>query len=281
MAGVDSYLGAMEAIDLAGCRRVLACGALEAKLAPLGAASAASMPKLVAARPAREAAIALESGASSLPRPGALGEPKARAACLARFAHHELQAVELFAWSLLRWTDHPEALARDLTSLLADEQRHCRLYLDRLTSYGMTLADFPCSDYLWRQHQVIVNPCAFLAAIGLTFEQANLDFTLRFADAFYKAGDPASAEVLEQVHQDEIRHVERSIHWLRILDPDAHNDVARYEAAIPFPLSAARAKGRPFRENARRRATLDEALIDHVRTARSSQELAATRRPAR
>jgi hypothetical protein len=50
--------------------------------------------------------------------------------------------------------------------------------------------------------------------------------------------------------------------------------VAAYEAAVPFPLGAARAKGRRFDAGARRRAGLGEDFIEHVRRARSRAELA-------
>ena len=55
--------------------------------------------------PARDPGLEMRSGVEALPRPGALTSPQARAVCLARFAHHELMAVELFAWALLRWPE--------------------------------------------------------------------------------------------------------------------------------------------------------------------------------
>ncbi len=213
-----------------------------------------------------------------MPRPAALREARARAQCLARFAHHELMAVELFAWALLRWPDLPRAMIRDLLRALQDEQRHCRLYLGRLAAYGATLAAFPSSDYIWRHGAAAEHPRAFLCAMGLTLEQANLDFSLRFAEAFRAAGDPRSADVLERVHRDEIRHVGVAARWLRALDPETPSEVERYEAAVPFPLSAARAKGRPFHAAPRRSAGLSDVFIEHVRQARSSQELAGTTR---
>jgi hypothetical protein len=45
-----------------------------------------------------------------------------------------------------------------------------------------------------------------------------------------------------------------------------------YQEAVPYPLAAARAKGRRFDEAARRRAGLSGAFIAFVRGARSSQE---------
>jgi hypothetical protein len=55
------------------------------------------------------------------------------------------------------------------------------------------------------------------------------------------------------------------------------DDVEAYTEAVPFPLSAARAKGKRFDVPARRRAGLSPDFIDHVRRARSTQELAGER----
>ena len=114
-------------------------------------------------------------------------------------------------------------------------------------------------------------PAAFLAAIGLTLEQANLDFTLVYADAFRRAGDEASAHVAEIVHVDEQQHVRMAAEWLAQLSPPGESEVDAYRAAVPFPFDAARAKGRQFSASARRAAGLSEALIEHVRAARPEQ----------
>lgn len=228
--------------------------------------------------PARAPAIALAAGSGPLPRPYELADPAARAACLARFAHHELMAVELFAWALLRWPGLPPALRRAFVRILTDEQRHCRMYLERLAAHGSALEEHRCSGYLLRHLPAIDasphGPRAFLAAVGLTFEQANLDFAPLYAEAFRRAGDEASARVCERVHTDEIRHVAVAARWLPLLAGPGHTDLSSYRQATPFPLGAARAKGRRFDAAARRAAGLSDALIEHVRTARSSQEAA-------
>ncbi len=266
---------------------LFASGSLEAKLrAPRSAAGAAlpdprepALPR--PERPARAPGLALVGGAPRLPRPAALASRDARARCLARFAHHELCAVELLAWALLRWPDAPAGLRRSWASVLEDEQRHCRMYLARLAALGSRLEEHPCSGYFWRVAEVSAQSAAgaraFLAALGLTLEQGNLDFAALYGEAFAAAGDPASAEVCRQVQRDEIRHVRAAAHWLRALDPAAEDDLAAYRRAVPFPFSAARAKGHRFDAGARSRAGLSPRLIEHVRAARSAQELAGTR----
>src|SRR5262245_43714554 len=195
------------------CRRLLESPALEAKLVsprlanralPPDARSAAPAPP----RPARAPGIAFERRAPALPRPGQLGSAAARAACLARFAHHELCAVELLAWALLRWPDAPAGLRRSWALVLEDEQRHCRAYLERLAAHGSRLEAHPASGYFWRVAELsgasAQGPRAFLAALGLTLEQGNLDFSALYADAFLAGGDRASAAVCRRVQRDEI-----------------------------------------------------------------------------
>jgi uncharacterized ferritin-like protein (DUF455 family) len=132
------------------CWRILASGDLDVKLAgPAGRPTDTEPgPPARIARPARSAGLGLARGAAALPPTSALGEPAARARCLARFAHHELMAVELFAWALLRWPELPAALRRGLLGVLADEQRHCRLYLGRLEALGSCLEDHACSGWV-------------------------------------------------------------------------------------------------------------------------------------
>jgi len=272
------------------CLRVLECGDLSTKLsAPLDAQGRMlpDSPKGSAVfvdRPARDAGLRMQGGSPRLPRPGQLSDPDARKRCLSRFAHHELMAVELFAWALLRWPELPDALRRGLLSALVDEQRHCRLYLARLDAHGGRFETDDHSDYFWLQAPLIAaspaGPRAFLAAVGLTLEQANLDFTLTYRDGFAEAGDPESARVCQIVHDEEIAHVALAARWMkRLSDPHSsaanETDLDRYLAAVPFPLGPARAKGRRFEAAPRRRAGLSEALIDHVRHARSSQQQAA------
>ncbi|MCG8588911.1 MAG: ferritin-like domain-containing protein [Proteobacteria bacterium] len=266
------------------CQSVLTGGSLEAKLAPPRTETGEPLPDrepgsaIGVAAPARDPGLQLASGAPPLPRPHALADPKARAACLARFAHHELQAVELFAWALLRFPAVPAGLRRGWLQVLEDEQRHCRLYLERLQALGSRLEEHPLSDYFWKHVPAIEGahdgPRAFLAAMGLTLEQANLDFSALYEAAFRAAGDEASADVCRQVHEDEIRHVRIARVWLERLSPPPRDALRAYRECVPFPLSAARAKGRRFDAEARRRAGLSEPFIDAVRRARSTAERA-------
>ncbi len=258
------------------CRRILEEGELAPKLEPAdspaltGFAPSAPPPKW----PARVPKLTLVEGNPRLPPLRALSDKRERSRCLERFAHHELMAVEMLAWAILRWPDVPVGLRNDWLLTLGDEQRHCRMYLERLRAHDGELGDEPPGGYFWKQvermDQSHAGPRSFLAGLGLTLEQANLDFTLYYAEGFRRAGDPESADVLEEVHRDEIRHVASAREWLGRLS-DETDETRRYVDAVPFPLSAARAKGKDFRVEPRRLAGLSDGFIDYVREARKSR----------
>ncbi len=268
------------------CLRILEAGDLESKLVPplgpngLPLPDTPSGPAVLIERPVRDPGLRMHGGSDRLPRPGQLTDPGQRIRCLARFAHHELMAVEYFAWALLRWPELPAGLRRGLLASLSDEQRHCRLYLERLAAHGGVFESDDHSDYFWRQAPAIAaspaGPRAFLAAMGLTLEQANLDFTLTYRDAFAAAGDSESAAVCQLVHDEEIGHVALAERWLVRLSRNepasAGDDLDFYLETVPFPLGPARAKGRRFEVTPRRRAGLSPRLIEHVRRARPSPE---------
>jgi len=247
--------------------------------------------------PAREAKIEMsrgvKRGSSQLPKASqVIDSVSARVQCLQKFAHHELQAVELFAWALLRFPLAPQGLQVGLLRTLAEEQDHCRLYLSRiaaLTSEGVAAAPLgkpPLSSHLWRGLGAIrtaADPLsAFLCGIGLTYEAANLDHTLKFRDLFRQAGDEASAEVLQRIHDDEVGHVRLARVWLRriarrphlpegALGADCHvDDVDLYSAHAAFPpFELQKARGRPMLAfEGRRRAGFSERYITEVSSAK-------------
>jgi len=241
--------------------------------------------------PAREAKIEMcrgvQRGSSQLPKASQIvSSVDARVQCLQKFAHHELQAVELFAWALLRFPSAPRGLQTGLLRTLAEEQDHCRLYLSRiaaLTHEGALAAPLgqpPLSSHLWRGLGAIrtaADPLsAFLCGIGLTFEAANLDHTLKFRDLFRQAGDEASAEVLQRIHDEEVGHVRLARVWLRRIArqsrrPEGHiDDVDLYSAHAAFPpFELQKARGRPMLAfEGRRRAGFSERYIEEVCTAK-------------
>ncbi len=264
------------------CRSILESGDLEAKLRPPRKSDGSPLddhdpgPRLVLDAPVRAADLRMHSGSERLPALGLLREPSARSVTLSRFANHELQAVELFAWALLVWPEMPSELRAAFLRNIEDEQRHFSMYQDRLHEWGTDFREVPLSNYFWRNAPAILASHkgipAFLCAVGLTLEQANLDFSLRYRDAFLRVGDEASAAACQTIHDDEINHVRLAYAWLKRMKATQESDVEAYAKNVPFPFSASRAKGRGFDFAGRRAAGLSEAMIEYVRTARAYEQ---------
>ena len=70
-------------------------------------------------------------------------DPDKRAICLHRFAGHELLAVEIMAYALLRFPQVPSSLRRGIAHTLKEEQRHVELYRKELKRFGLDLGDLP------------------------------------------------------------------------------------------------------------------------------------------
>ena len=106
----------------------------------------------------------------------------------------------------------------------------------------------------------------------LLLENANLDFSMLYRDAFQNVGATAEALVMQQVHADEVGHVAWALSWFRRLKDPALSDIEAYQANTPFPLGLHRAKGRNFSKSARRKAGMEETFIEATRVATSPQQ---------
>ena len=221
-------------------------------------------PPLRPSTPGRPAELAIVPGrAARVPPLAGMKDPAQRTRILHALANHELQAIELFAWALLAFPDAPLPFRRGLVAILADEQRHFRLYEGRLAAHGARFGEHPVTGHFWHKLEHLTGPLPFVCTMGLTFEAANLDFAGDYAAAARACGDDETAAVLDQVHADEIRHVHFAWTWLRRLAPDAEPWLA-YTSHVQFPLGPARARGARLDEEARRRAGFDEAFIAKI-----------------
>jgi uncharacterized ferritin-like protein (DUF455 family) len=219
-------------------------------------------PPFVLTAPGRPASLAIVSSKlARVPPIQGMRDKSQRARIIHAMANHELQAIELFAWALLAYPDAPIAFRRGLVAILADEQRHMQLYMDRLVAHGAAFGDYPVTGHFWSKLDHLTTPLEFVCAMGLTFENANLDFAGDYAAAATAAGDPETARVLGVVHDDEIAHVHFGYVWLKRFAGDA-DTWQSYLADVKFPLGPKRARGARFDREARRRAGFDDAFID-------------------
>ncbi len=198
---------------------------------------------------------------SETPSHEGMPDPAQRPRILHGLANHELQAAELFAWALLAFPDAPGDFRRGLLRILQDEQRHTRMYRARLRSLGADLGDYPVSGYFWNKAEAITSPLGFICAMSLTFENANLDHTVDYAEAARRAGDPKTATVIDEIHRDEVEHVRFGWTWLQVFKGEDESSWDAWESHLTFPLRPGRARGRTFHREGREAAGLDPEFI--------------------
>jgi uncharacterized ferritin-like protein (DUF455 family) len=205
-----------------------------------------------------------------MPRPTQLGLARKRAVCLHRFANHELQAVEIMAWALLAYPESPPAFRRGLLATLAEEQVHLGLYVERLAALGVPFGSLPVNDYFWGKVKDLESPLHYLAAMGLTFEAANLDHSIAYQAAFAREGDAESARILARVHEDEIGHVRFAVAWTNRLKDPSRSDLECYLEHVRFPLGLNRAKGPELRIETRVQAGFSPSFLAAIERAPTS-----------
>ncbi len=202
-----------------------------------------------------------------VPSIGGLHDPKQRQRIIHSFANHELQAAELFAWVLLAFPEAPREFRQGILTILDDEQRHTRMYIARLSEWDLQLGAYPVTGYFWNKVGMITSPLGFVCAMSLTFENANLDHTLEYADAAERVGDQMTARLLRQVHVDEIEHVRFGWTWLNRFKEEDASAWEAYCDNVTWPLRPALARGTTFNPESRVAAGLDGETIQGLEKA--------------
>ncbi len=252
----------MEIRDFA--RRVLDTEDLDAKLTPAREelSDETPGPAIFAAGPGRPEALRIRPNDEvKVPPVSGMVDPAQRPRILHGLANHELQAAELFAWALLAFPEAPADFRRGLLKILQDEQRHTRMYIARVEATGHRFGDFPVTGYFWSKAEQLTTPLRFVCAMSLTFENANLDHTVEYAEAARTAGDIKTAAVIEQVHRDEAEHVRFGWTWLQRFKAPEESAWDAYRANLTWPLRPLKAKGRTFHHQGRELAGLDPDFI--------------------
>ena len=211
------------------------------------------------------------------PRDDQLENEKARGQLLHFLANHELLATELMALVLLKFPNAPRAFRQGVLVTLQEEQQHTRMYLDRMKECGVEFGTWPVSGQFWRIVEPMESPMDFVSRLSLTFEQANLDYSLHFASVFKKIGDTRTASLLQQIYEDEIGHVQHGLHWFRQWkDPDK-SDFDAWQTTLDLPMSPARGRGprSSFNRDGRLKAGLTNEFIDAVEVFGQSKDRSA------
>jgi uncharacterized ferritin-like protein (DUF455 family) len=252
--------------------RVLLCPGLDDKLraVPLGSLTDAEPGAAVRVDlPARPANLqfAGRREAPPMPRPESFVDPARRAIAHHIMANHEQQAHEVMAFTLLAFPEAPPEFRLGMARVMADEQRHTRMHLDRAADLGLEFGSLPVNGYFWGKAQEFASVLDYLAGLPLTFEGCNLDHTLEFETQFAAAGDKRSSAIMRAIHRDEIEHVKFGLDWLRRLKPESQSDWDAYTSHLHYPLRPEKSRGRAFHRSPREAAGMSAEFIDRLEAA--------------
>lgn len=231
--------------------------------------------------PSRPLGLTMQYGAGGNTQPpsdDSLENEQSRGQLLHFLANHELLATELMALVLLKFPDAPDAFRQGVLATLKEEQTHTKMYLHRMQECGIEFGSFPLSGQFWRIVEPMQSPLDFVSRLSLTFEQANLDYSLHFAQVFERIDDRKTAAVLRKIYEDEIGHVQHGLHWFRQWKDPEQSDWEAYRQSLEFPMSPQRGRGPrgAFNREGRRQAGLSEAFIDAIEVFRQSRGRAPT-----
>src|SRR5579862_2573635 len=156
----------------------------------------------------------------AMPKRRNFGSPAGRIALLHALAHIELNAIDL-AWDLIaRFADAdlPPAFFDDWVGVAAEEAEHFDLLAARLAALGASYGALPAHDGLWEAAAATAHDLlARLAIVPLVLEARGLDVTPEMMRRLERAGDAASAAILERIYADEIGHVAAGRRWFEHL----------------------------------------------------------------
>ncbi len=180
-----------------------------------------------------------------------ISTPQGRAALLHSLAHIEFNAINLALDAVWRFAAMPDGFYGDWLNIASDEAYHFCLIKDRVEALGYEYGSFPAHNGLWDMaERTRGNLLARMALVPRTLEARGLDVTPGIRAKFKQIGDDDSANALDIILRDEVRHVATGNAWYRWLctrtgrDPrTAHDELAeQFGMALPHP---------PFNDEAR------------------------------
>lgn len=167
------------------------------------------------ARPARPARPELKR-ATEVPKRKITRGTAGRGALLHALAHIELNAIDLAADILARFTqeDLPRQFYDDWLTVADEEGKHFLLLAERLAALDFTYGDLPAHDGLWQAAEETAHDLlARLAVVPLVLEARGLDVTPVMIAKLQKVEDWESAAALQVIYDEEIGHVGFGKRW--------------------------------------------------------------------
>ena len=216
------------------------------------------------ARPSRPELVA----PTDVPR-RRLGTPQGRGALLHAVAHIELNAIDLAADMIARFSEHDKLQSEDVadfitdwSSICDDEARHFIMLADRLEALGLSYGDHPAHNGLWEAaRSTRDNFPARVAIAPLVLEARGLDVTPGMITKLKGVGDHDSVAILEIIYEEEIGHVAIGAKWFKYLAAQQDVTAESYFHSLVRTHFKGQVKS-PFNDKARTIAGLSKAYYE-------------------
>ena len=213
--------------------------------------------------PARSPSIIMSDAKSKIPRLEHLNYPRNIGISLHHFANHELMAIEIFAWGILKFPNAGRGVLHGFLKSMQEEQEHFQMYEKRMNELEVQFGDKPLNRLFWKQIEKMQTLEKFTAVLSISFEGANLDYTQVYKKALEFHGDMATAEIIEKVYQ-EIKHVKRGLAVFNRSQPDDIDDWTYFNSLLEYPFTPRRAKGYMYYPETRIKAGFSEHFVQKL-----------------
>lgn len=222
----------------------------------------------LATTPGRVAKLKFSKDKVKFPKVESLINTDKRSMAIHFFANHELMAIEIMAYVILKFphfSDEDLRLKKAIWNTLKDEQKHFKMYQLRIKENGVEFGDLPVNDFFWKQVHLIQTPLDYFAIMPMTFEMANLDFMKFYGEVFLRFDDQKTSQVLNTICEDEISHVALGVNWLNRLR-ETKTLWEYYCEILPWPITPARSKGQIINFDARLKTGIDDVFLKQAET---------------
>lgn len=179
-----------------------------------------------------------------------------RVALIHALAHIELNAIDLACDILCRpWgLSLPQEFYGDWVEVADEEATHFLMLQKLLNDLGAEYGDLPAHDGLWQAaERTSLDLLARLAVVPLTLEARGLDTTPMGIEKLRSNQDHTTADALEIIYRDEIKHVASGMRWFLSLTAQQGIDPARHYRLMLDRYFPGNLKP-PFNETARSQA---------------------------
>lgn len=149
------------------------------------------------------------------PKKTKISTVEGRARLLHNLANIELQAMELSLRTLIEFPEAPLQMKQELAEVALDEGSHLLLCLEGLEDSGFQWGDWPIHLTLWNAVSTDDQLLDRLFIVHRYLEGSGLEAQIKIIDRLRCLKDSKGLRVVEQIHQDELKHVGFGSKWFQ------------------------------------------------------------------